>query len=74
MLLNSYGKEQLLGVSVVYRENVKGTSKFVPFVDIESYPTIFMRGGIGNAMIDEYLLNLIKGRRKKRDYSWMEEL
>ena len=74
VLLNSYGKEQLLGVSVVYRENVKGTSKFVPFVDIESYPTIFMRGGIGNAMIDEYLLNLIKGRRKKRDYSWMEEL
>ena len=73
VLLNGYKKQQLLGVSVVYRENEKGTSKFIPFVDIRNYPQVFVRGGLGEAMLDESLLNLIKCPSEKKDYSWMED-
>ena len=57
----------------VYRENEKGTSKFIPFVDIKNYPQVFVRGGLGEAMLDESLLNLIKCPSEKKDYSWMED-
>ena len=71
VLLNGYDKQQLLGVSVVYRENEKGTSKFVSLVDIERYSEIFARGGLGNAMVDESLINLIKAPKIQKDYSWL---
>ena len=73
VLLNGYKKQQLLGVSVVYRENEKGTSKFIPFVDIKNYPQVFVHGGLGEAMLDESLFNLIKCPNEKKDYSWMED-
>ena len=39
MLMNRYifKKEQLPGVSVVYREKERGTSKFVAFVDLDNF-------------------------------------
>ncbi len=39
MLMNRYifKKEQLPGVSVVYREKERGTSKFVSFVDLDNF-------------------------------------
>lgn len=37
MLMNRYKKEQLIGVSVVYREKERGTSKFVSFVDLDNF-------------------------------------
>ena len=72
MLMNQYKKEQLIGVSVVYRENEKGTSKFISFVDIDDFPAILASGGLGDAMIDDRLMSAIKEEKEPADYSWLE--
>ena len=56
MLMNQYKKEHLIGISVVYREKEKGTSKFVSFVDIENFPAILAARGLVDAMIDNRLI------------------
>lgn len=71
MLMNQYKKGHLIGVSVVYREKEKGTSKFVSFVDIENFPAILAAGGLGDAMIDNRLISAIKDEKKSEDYSWL---
>lgn len=71
VLLNHYDKEKLLGVSVVYRDKEKGTSRFVPFVDIEQFQKLLAGGGLGDAMEDDSLINLIKEPQKTADYSWL---
>lgn len=71
MLMNQYKKEQLVGVSVVYRENKSGTSKFIPFVDVDEFPAILASGGLGNAMIDNRLITSIKQEKEPMDYSWL---
>ncbi len=71
MLMNQYKKNHLVGVSVVYRENEKGTSKFVPFVDIDDFPAILAAGGLGDAMIDNRLISAIKDEKNTEDYSWL---
>lgn len=71
MLMNQYKKEQLVGVSVVYRENERGTSKFIPFVDVDDFPAILASGGLGNAMIDNRLITSIKQGKEPMDYSWL---
>ena len=71
MLMNQYKKDHLVGVSVVYREKEKGTSKFVPFVDIDDFPAILAAGGLGDAMIDNRLISAIKDEKKSEDYSWL---
>ena len=70
-LLNGYDKNKLLGVSVVYREGEKGTSKFVSLMDIEQSPELFSTGGIGDAMIDNSLIKMIKEPRQTPDTSWL---
>ena len=70
-LLNSYDKNKLLGVSVVYREAEKGTSTFVSLIDIKQYPELFAVGGIGDAMVDNSLLKMIKEPRQIPDTSWL---
>lgn len=72
ILLNQYDKEKLLGVSVVYRDREKGTSNFVSLVDIEQYPQLFARGGLGDAMLDDSIINMIKNPPQKADYKWLE--
>lgn len=49
ILLNKYDKEKLLGVSIVYRDQEKGISQFIPFVEIEQYPKLLAKGGLGEA-------------------------
>lgn len=71
-LLNGYDKNKLLGVSVVYREAEKGTSTFVSLMDIEKSPELFALGGIGDAMIDNSLIKMIKEPRQTPDTSWLE--
>lgn len=71
MLMNQYQKELLIGVSVVYRENEKGTSKFISFVDIDNFPSILAAGGLGNAMMDNRLITAIKEEKQETDYSWL---
>lgn len=70
-LMNSYKKEDLVGVSVVYREKEKGTSKITSFVDIDNFPSMLATGGLGNAMIDESLMDALKNERNKKEYSWL---
>ena len=69
--LNSYKKDELLGVSVVYRDKERGTSKIKSFVDIEDFPAMLASGGLGNAMIDDSLLKSLKKTNEKKDYSWL---
>ncbi len=52
-LLNAYKKDELMGVSVIYREKERGTSKIKSFVDIENFPAMLAAGGLGDAMVDE---------------------
>ena len=70
-LLNSYKKDELLGVSVLYRDKERGTSKIKSFVDIEDFPAMLASGGLGNAMIDDSLLKSLKKTNEKKDYSWL---
>jgi predicted ATPase len=70
-LLNSYKKDELVGVSVVYRNREQGTSKITSFVDIDDFPAMLAAGGLGNAMLDESLINAIKNEDKEKDYSWL---
>lgn len=70
-LLNSYKKDELLGVSVVYRDKERGTSKIKSFVDIDDFPAMLASGGLWNAMIDDSLLKSLKRTDEKKDYSWL---
>ncbi len=70
-LMNSYKKDALVGVSVVYRDKERGTSKVKSFVDIDDFPAMLASGGLGNAMIDESLIHSLKEEPKEKDYSWL---
>lgn len=70
-LLNAYRKDELVGVSVIYREKEKGTSKIKSFVDIENFPAMLAAGGLGDAMIDDSLLSALKQSKHTKDYSWL---
>lgn len=71
VLLNKYDKEKLLGVSVIYRDKEKGTSKFIPVVDIEDYQKLLAKGGLGEAMLDDSLIKMIKTTQEPIDYTWL---
>ena len=70
-LMNAYKKDELVGVSVVYREKDRGTSKIKQFIDIENFPAMMAAGGLGTAMLDETLLGALKQSKQKKDYSWL---
>lgn len=70
-LLNAYKKEELMGVSVVYRDKERGTSKIQSFIEIENFPVMLAAGGLGDAMIDESLLSALKQSKHTKDYSWL---
>ena len=70
-LMNAYKKDELVGVSVVYREKDRGTSKIKQFIDIENFPAMMAAGGLGTAMLDETLLDALKRSKQKKDYSWL---
>ena len=59
MLLNQYRKKQLIGVSVAYRENEKGTSKLIPLLDVPNYPELLIGGGLGTALKNTNLSDFI---------------
>jgi hypothetical protein len=70
-LLNSYKKDELVGVSMVYRDKERGTSKITSVVDISNFPAMLATGGLGNAMITESLLAALKDDEIENDYSWL---
>lgn len=65
-LLDQYDRDKLVGVSVVYRDKVNGTSKFIPFVDIKNYQDILITGGLGTAMTKDVLVEKLKSEQKKQ--------
>ena len=70
-LLNAYKKDELTGVSVVYRDKGRGTSRIKALVEIENFPAVLVSGGLGDAMIDESLLSAVKELKTVKDYSWL---
>lgn len=72
VVLNGLSKENLETVSIIYRDR-DGLSNFVQFIHIDQFPKLLVKGGLGDAMIDDSLLKLIKDDvRHPPDYSWME--
>ena len=59
-ILNALNKEEILGVSVVYREVQSQASKIIPYVDIQNQAGLLAAGGIGTAMESEKLIDAIK--------------
>ncbi len=72
-LLNGLSKDNLVGVSVAYRDAENGSSRFIPFVDIADYPKLLAMGGIGDSMVNDTLLQAIKHPSvPNTDFSWLE--
>ncbi len=55
-LLNSLSGQTILGVSVVYRDDEKGSSNIIPFIDMENHAYILASGGIGSAEENDQLI------------------
>ena len=71
-LLNAIRKEDLIGVSIAYRNEENGGSEFIQFVDINKYPKLLAKGSLGDLVISDEILRSIKDKgRKNKDYSWM---
>ena len=61
-LLNSLSREDVLGVSVVYRDATSNASRIIPFVDIQNQAAILASGGIGDALETDSILRSIKDK------------
>ena len=59
-LLNSLSKEDVLGVSIVYRDASTNVSRIIPFVDVQNQAAILASGGIGDALESDSILRAIK--------------
>ena len=59
-LLNSLNKDEVLGVSVVYRDANTKASRITAFVDIRNQQGLLAAGGIGDALASEAILRAIK--------------
>jgi len=70
-MLDRYKKDEIAGVSVVYRDNEKGTSKITSILKIDKLPEMILNGGVGTAMTDQELLKNIKNSDIVKDLSWM---
>lgn len=68
-MLNGMQKEDILGVSVAYRDADTNASRFIPFVEIQHQEAILASGGIGDALESDSLLQLIK---EKKEYKAFE--
>lgn len=72
-LLNAVSKENLIGVSIAYRNEKSGGSEFIQFIDIDKYPKLLAKGNLGDLVVSDEILKSIKYKsRRNIDYSWME--
>lgn len=72
-LLNAISKNDLIGVSIGYRNEEDGGSEFIQFVDINKYPKLLAQGNLGDLVINDEILKSIKlKRRNNNDYTWLE--
>jgi predicted ATPase len=71
-LLNGLSRDNLLGVSVAYRDEKTGESLFQPFVDVKDYPKLLAMGGLGDSVVDDSLIKAIKTPSTvDNDLSWL---
>lgn len=69
-LLNGLEKEDVLGVSVVYRDAESKASSIIPFVDIRNQAGLLAMGGIGDALESERILRAIKEKSIPQPFSF----
>ena len=69
-VLNGLGKQEILGVSVVYRDAKTLASKIIPFVDIKNQAGLLASGGVGDAVESEKLLESIKNEVSNKPFSF----
>lgn len=73
-VLNGLGKQEILGVSVVYRDAKTFASKIIPFVDINNQAGILASGGLGDAVESEKLIESIKNGASSEPFSFDIEI
>lgn len=73
-VLNGLGKQEILGVSVVYRDAETLASKIIPFVDIKNQAGLLASGGLGDAMESEKLIESIKNIAPNEPFSFDIEI
>ena len=73
-VLNGLGKQEILGVSVVYRDAKTLASKIIPFVDIENQAGLLASGGLGDAVESEKLIAAIKNEVPNKPFSFDIEI
>lgn len=72
-LLNSVSREDIMGVSICYRNVETGSSEFIQILDIEGFPALFAQGKLGDLAIEDKIVAAIKQRRKTGvDYDWLK--
>ena len=73
-VLNGLGKQEILGVSVVYRDPKTLASKIIPFVDVKNQAGLLASGGLGDAVESEKLLESIKNEASNQPFSFDTEV
>jgi predicted ATPase len=73
-LLNSILGDNILGVSVCYRNTENGSSEFIPFIDINKYPKLLAQGGLGDLSVDDKIVKALKdSNNNSNNYtSWID--
>lgn len=69
-VLNGLGKQEILGVSVVYRDAKTLASKIVPFVDVNNQAGLLASGGLGDALESEKLIESIKNKASNEPFAF----
>ena len=69
-VLNGLRKQEVLGVSVAYRDPETLASKIIPFVEINNQAGLLALGGIGDAVKSEKLLESIKVRPSDKPFEF----
>lgn len=69
-VLNGLGKQEILGVSVVYRDAKTLASKIIPFVDIKNQAGLLASGGLGDALESEKLIESIKNKASREPFAF----
>ena len=69
-ILNGLDKNEILGVSVVYRDTQSQSSKIISYVDIPNQAGLLASGGIGDAMESEKLIDAIKNTKPIKPFDF----
>lgn len=71
--LNDFRKENILGVSVVYRDTVTKASKIINISEVRNWAGMLAMGGIGSALKSGVLLRSIKDDSPVKPFDFSEK-